>query len=338
MTVLKDFQRLECTGVWRATRDAQRRDVIVALGDATLVIGDQTGTALSHWSLPAIERLNPGERPAMFRPGADAVETLELADDTMIKGISRVHTAIERHRPHPGRLRFTLLTGGFVIVLGLAFFWLPGAMINYTAAVVPAAKRINIGQSLLTNIRRVAGKPCNTVAGQTALEHLRRRLLGDTPGRIVVVSTGVAQSRHLPGGVILLNRSLVEDYEDPEVAAGFVLNEHLRAQQNDPIVDLLKDTGLVSAFRLLTTGNIPSAQLDSYSEKLLVEPSRPIPPDTMLAAFASASVRSSPYAYAIDISGESTIGLIEADPVPPELAKPVLTDGDWVALQGICGE
>jgi hypothetical protein len=28
--------------------------------------------------------------------------------------------------------------------------------------------------------------------------------------------------------------------------------------------------------------------------------------------------------------------LAAADPVPPELAMTILTDGDWVALQGIC--
>ncbi|MGB5558786.1 MAG: hypothetical protein WBN04_12340 [Paracoccaceae bacterium] len=338
MTALKEFQRLECAGIWRATADAQRRDVIVSLGDSTLVISDQKGTALTHWSLPAIERLNPGSHPALFRPGRDAVETLELVDDTMIGGISRVHTAIERRRPHPGRLRLSLLGGGATIVLALALFWLPGAMIEYTASVIPAAKRASIGQSVLTNIRRVAGKPCVTPAGQTALERMRKRLLGNTPGRLVVVSGGVAQSRHLPGGIILLNRALIEDYEDPEVVAGHILIENLRARQTDPVIELLQYTGLISAFRLLTTGNIAASNLDSYTETFLTEADDPVPQDQVLSAFKAAAIRTSPYAYAMDISGETTIALIEADPVTPETTKPVLNDGDWVALQGICGE
>lgn len=338
MTALKDFQRLECAGVWRATTDAQRRDAIVSLGDATLVISDQKGTALSHWSLPAIERLNPGIRPALFRPAPDAVETLELDDDEMIRGIARVHTAISRRRPHPGRLRRSLVGAAVLLVAALAVFWLPGAMINYTASVIPTVKRTAIGQSLLTNIRRVAGAQCGSAAGQVALERVRRRLLGDATGRLVVLSAGVTHSRHLPGGLILLNRALIEDYEDPEVVAGYILVESLRAKQADPIVKLLQETGLISAFRLLTTGNIPSETLDGYTETFLIEPDRPVPQQDILSAFKAAAIRSSPYAYSLDISGETTIELIEADPTPPEATKPVLSDGDWVALQGICAE
>ena len=338
MTALKDFQRLECAGIWRATEDAQRRDVIVSLGDATLVIFDQKGTALSHWSLPAIERLNAGTRPAVFRPGPDAEELLELDDDVMIRGITRVRTAIERHHPHPGRLRFFLLAGGVVFGLALTTLWLPGAMIDYAASVLPQAKRSAIGQALLVNIRRVSGKPCNTPAGQIALERMRKRLVGDVPGRLVVVSGGVVQSRHLPGGIILLNRALIEDHEAPEVAAGYILVEDLRARQTDPIVELLHDAGLLSAFRLLTTGNIPAKSLESYTEALLIAEDLPVDLEHALEAFSAASIPTSPYAFAVDISGETTVELIEADRLSPAAAKPVLSDGDWVALQGICGE
>ena len=338
MTALNEYQRLECGGIWRAMPDAQRRDVIVALGDATLVISDQKGAALSHWSLPAIERLNAGERPALFRPGPDAAETLELDDDTMIRGISQVHAAILRRRPHPGRLRHFIVGGVIAAILALAVFWLPGAMIDYTASVVPMAKRSEIGQSMLANVRRVSGQACNTAAGQVALERLRRRLLGDGPGQLVVLSGGVTASRHLPGRIILLNRALIEDYEDPEVVAGYVLAENLRARATDPLLRLLGETGLFPALRLLTTGDLPDDTLDSYTEAFLIEPDDPVPPHDLLAAFKAAAVRSSPYAYAVDISGETTLGLIEADPVTSESAKPVLSDGDWVALQGICGE
>jgi hypothetical protein len=73
MTALSEYQRLEAPGVWRPTPDAQRRDVIVALGEATLVLTDQKDTALAHWSLAAVERRNPGgcprsSPPAMTRP------------------------------------------------------------------------------------------------------------------------------------------------------------------------------------------------------------------------------------------------------------------------------
>ncbi len=338
MTALKQYQRLESTGLWRASPDAQRIEVIVALGDATLTLSDTRGSALAHWSLPAVERVNPGETPAIFRPGPDAAETLELNDDTMIGAIARVQAAIERRRPHPGRLRFYLSAGVVAAVAAVAVFWLPGAMVDYTASVVPASQRAMIGEDLLTNIRRVAGSPCDTPRGTAALEKMHRRLFGDSPGRIVVLASGVRQSEHLPGHIILLNRALVEDYEDPDVPAGFALAEDLRARQTDPLVRLLRASGIGTAFQLLTTGTISQDRLAQYAEDLLLPPpSRPS--DASLAEqFRRAGVRASPYAYALDISGETTLGLIEADAVPEKTAVPVLSDGDWISLQAICGE
>ena len=78
MTVLKQYQRLETFGIWHASPKEQRRDVIVSLGDATLTISDGKMQALSHWSLPAILRLNPGERPACFGPGPDIPEVKKI--------------------------------------------------------------------------------------------------------------------------------------------------------------------------------------------------------------------------------------------------------------------
>jgi hypothetical protein len=43
--------------------------------------------------------------PALFAPGDDATEELELTDAEMIAAIERVRRAVERARPAPGRLR-----------------------------------------------------------------------------------------------------------------------------------------------------------------------------------------------------------------------------------------
>jgi hypothetical protein len=51
-----------------------------------------------------------------------------------------------------------------------------------------------------------------------------------------------------------------------------------------------------------------------------------------------ANLRTTPYAYAVDITGETTLQLIEADPMSGKETRPVLSDADWLRLQGICGE
>ena len=100
MTAITKYDRLEATGLWRASPDKQRVDVVVCIGDATLTIKDMRDQALTHWSLAAIERANPGKRPALFHPEGDTTETLEIADDEdeMIRAIEKLRKAGERAR------------------------------------------------------------------------------------------------------------------------------------------------------------------------------------------------------------------------------------------------
>ncbi len=338
MTALKDYDRLESPGLWRAGEGVQRRNVIASLGEATLTIADTHDHPLIHWSLPAIIRLNPGTRPALFAPGIDSDEDLELDDDTMIDAIEKVRNVIAKRQPRPGRLRH-VLTGGLVAaVAALGVFWLPGALTSYTAKVVPAPTRAAVGQRLLTRINRVAGAPCVVPAGVSALGRLSTRVLGPGKAQVVVLPDGVAQTSHLPGGILLLNKSLIEDYEDPDVAAGFILAEALRAAQTDPMEALLTQAGLLATVRLLTTGQVPDDALDSHAETLLTSAPTALPAPVLLAAFSAANLRATPYAYALDQTGEATLALIEADPVALSDAQPLLDDGTWISLQAICGE
>jgi hypothetical protein len=337
MTALSDYARLEAAGVWRPAPGAQRRDVIVTMGEATLTLIDHRDVALAHWSLPAVVRLNPGERPALFAPGPDAPEVLEIADEAMVAAVMRVRAAVDRARPRAGRLRLWLSAVAGAAVLALVVFWLPGAMVRHAAAVLPEAARVRVGQDLLANIARVAGAPCASEPGQAALDRLVLRVLGPGAAQAVVLPSGAAPSGHLPGGIILLDRTLVELAEGPEVAAGAILAERLRADRQDPVVRLLDEAGIVATFRLLTTGAIPRPVLDAHAERLLGRAPAAVPDDALLARFEAAEVASSPYAYALDVTGETVLGLIEADPLRGRQGAALLTDGDWLALQGICG-
>lgn len=340
MTALKQYQRLEASGLWRPEPGAQRREVIVSLGDASLTISEFSGRALAHWSLPAVRRANRGQTPAIYHPDGDPGETLELAEDesTMIDAIERLLRAIERRRPRPGKLRLYLLGAFAAIVVGGGIFWLPDALLEHARRVVPMAKREAIGEALLTRVTRVSGQACMSDDARLPLRNLAGRVLGnDRTDDLVVLPGGVRDTAHLPGGLILMNRALIENYEDPDIAAGYILVEALRAKQADPLGDLLDYAGLWSALRLLTTGNLPESAMDSYAETLLTRRPEPLPEAALLGAFDAADLRSTPYAFAVDITGESTLGLIEADPHAGDASQPVLSDADWVRLQGICG-
>lgn len=340
MTALTRYQRLEAPGLWRAAPGDQRRDVVVSIGDATLTISDLNDRALTHWSLPAVHRLNPRERPAHFAPSdaPDEGEALEIADADMIEAIETVRRAIEKSRPRPGRLRLVITLATVAVVAALALVWLPGALTRHTVSVLPDVTRAVVGERLLTRVRRVAGTPCAGTLGNRALGRLGTRVLGTSKPKLYVVSAGVANAGHLPGGIILLNRALVEDFEEPDVAAGFILAESTRARASDPMLELLDHAGLMATAKLLTTGTLADAVLDAYAERLLTAPPVPLDTATLVARFAEARVRTTPYAFALDQTGETTLALIEADPVPMAEAEPLLADADWVSLQGICLE
>ena len=138
MTALKKYQRLEASGLWRERPGAQARDVIVGLREATLVLSDPRSEApLTQWSLPATQRMNPGQMPARFAPGADAGEEVEIDDTEMIAALETVHRSIERRKPRPGRLRGVLTASLVVTLAAVALFWLPGQMKSYAARMLP---------------------------------------------------------------------------------------------------------------------------------------------------------------------------------------------------------
>lgn len=337
MTALREFERLEAAGLWRASAHSQRRDVIIALGEATLTITDMQDRPLAHWSIAAVQRANPGHFPAIFHPDGDIEETIELPGDeiAMLDAIDRLQNAIEKSRPNPGRLR---LLGFSVIATAVAAFLaigLPHTMHRQALSVIPNVQRTAIGNALLARIERVTGPACHSPATNDILKTLAER---SGVSRIVVFRNGIVQSQYLPGGVVLLNREFVEDFEDPSAALGAVLMERARASIQDPFSEILTIGGVRATFRLLTTGRIEPSTLDKVVEVSLSAHDRPTVPDEIaLPFFEKASVSSTPYAYAIDVTGETTLGLIEADPMSYHDTPSVLSDRDWVLLQNICG-
>ena len=339
MTALKKYEKLESTGLWRDTPDGQRREVIVRMGDATLMLADPRSDAvLSHWSLPAVRRLNPGTRPALFAPGEEAGEELELTDDDMIAALRTVRAAVQAAIPHPGRLRGVLIGGTTLAILGLAAWALPGVLVSHTAAVVPLAKRAEIGQRALDDVTRLTGAPCDDPMGLAALARLSERIFGpeDTP-ILYVLAEGLDRPAHLPGGVILLPHGLAEATEGPEALAGAALAENLAARTTDPMLRVLDHAGLIDTFRLLTTGDLPPDALQGFGEAFLRDHPAPPPDAALIAAFEAAQVPLTPYATARAGFGQPAPGLIEADPFKGLIPSPLIGDSDWVALQAVCG-
>ncbi len=264
MTALHQYQRLESPGLWRPAPEAQRREVIVLFRDATLVLSDPvTDRPLSHWSIPALRRTNPGKIPALYTPGPGPDESLEIEDDIMVAAIDKVHRIIAARRPHPGRVRTLLAIAVAAVIAGLAVFWLPGALVRHAASVAPQAKRAEIGRAVLAELETLTGPACRNPVAEQALSRLSRRLL-DRPVKVAILPTVVTQARMLPGDMIVAGRGLANGPETPDALAGNLLAADLAGQARDPLLDVLGWAGVRAAFRLLTTGNLPEGALKGY--------------------------------------------------------------------------
>ena len=334
MTAVEKYQRLECTGLWRASASAQLREVVVGLRDATLVLSDpRTGVAVTHWSLPAVERINGSDLPALFTAGrledGEPAETLEVEDSDMISALDTIHGVLIQRRPHPGRLRGVMVVSVVVAIALFALLWLPGAMIRHTASVLPQATRVQIGKLALQDMGRLTGSPCGAVLGKRAAATLALRLSAAGVGEIVVVRDGLDGTASLPGGLIVVGSALLNQSEDPEVLAGHIVAEAVRAEQSDPVIPLLSHAGLMATFRLLTTGQLPAGAITSYAEDLLKQTAETPDDQRLLDSFARVGLASTTFALAIDPSGEATKVLIDADPFKGDRPCPF-----WTTMTG----
>lgn len=340
MTALHQYERLEASGIWRETPHAQRRDVVVSFGDATLVLTDpRSNIPLAHWSLPAVTRVNPGKSPAIYCPGADDIdEELEVDDELMIAAIEKVHRAIESRRPHPGRLRGGLVLLAVVAMVAGAVFWLPPALIRHAAKIAPPAQRAAIGQQVLAEIMQSTGAPCRRPSADPALGRLAARLLPPSE-RVIVLPTKLDVALRLPGPITVVGANMMADHPDPQVVAGYILSAQQVAAESDPTLEALNRAGFRATFNLLTTGTLPAKALSGYGEELLSRPV--ILPDqaALLTRFTDTGIASTPFARAIDPSGETTLTLIESDPYMSNVqTNEVLDAAGWEALRRICAE
>lgn len=340
MTALKKYARLETTGLWLPRPGEQRREVVVSFGEASLVLSDlATGLALTHWSLAALQRRNPGEKVAVYSPGPeDDAELIEISEPAMIEAIETVRSAITRRRPRRGRLRF--ITTGVVAagVLLAGIFWLPDALIAHTTRVVPFVKRQQIGTTLLKEMTRFTGAPCASREGLAALDRLTTRLFGSGTVQVVILREGLAEggSANLPGRFLLVDHRLIENYDTPEVLAGHLLAEKLRTDLSDPLARVLKGSGLTPTVTLLATGDLPAGTLRKQAAEQLQAPPVSLTDEELLAEFSRAQVSVTAYALSLDPTATATRGLIEKDPVPPARARTLMPDAEWLALQNVC--
>ena len=335
MTALKAFDRLESGGLWRESPGAETIEATVSFGKATLVIANGQGLPLTHWSLPAITRQNPGTRPAIFATDNDDYETLEIDDDLMIDAIETVRKTLDKARPAPPRLRFLTSFLVMVAIIGGAVVFGPTALKHQTLSAVPSSKRAELGATVLGHYQRLTGTTCRAAQATVVLDRLKTRLLGrDAAGQIVVVQNLPQGAVLLPGGIIMLDRALVEQQDDVAVTAGFILAAVHGFGHKDALGPLLDYAGTQATFTLFTRGDLPNSILSNYAQALRMDEVQDPDAGDLADAFQDARLTSAPYAQFRDPTGQTLAQL--ATQQADDALIPLMSDSDWVRLQGIC--
>jgi hypothetical protein len=302
MTALKAYERLECTGLWRSGPAMQRREVVVSCGQATLILTDMQNRPLAHWSLAAIDVQTHKEDAATLRPAPGSEESLEISDKTMLEALQKVQKAIDRSRPHPGRLRFILAVSSVVLLSFVTLIWGPQAMVSYASNVLPEAKRAQLGRALVERIGQLAGPYCTSPEGIRSAALLVERLAPKAALELRVLPGQRTAPIVLPGGKVILFDNMVGQSDDPAVTAAYVAAAIATLNDADPLGLYLEDAGPFVSISLITSNELSNRQLDQLAKIALSDQRRP----------ASAT----------------------QPPAPTTL--PALPDGAWLGLQAIC--
>jgi hypothetical protein len=333
MTALHQYSRLEAAGLWRSGPDAQRREVIVGLREATIVLLDpKTEAPLAQWSLPAIVRAGGFEGFVIFAPHDDLTETLEIDDPAMIAALDKVRGALERRRKRPGRLRMALLVGLSTALVAVVVVWMPLRLYEFVAHRLPGAARSEIAAMALADITTISGSPCTNRTGVQAARDLARRLSPSAPFSIAVLPEGLTQPTSLADGSVLLPYRLLEQLDGPDTLAGIVLAQRMAAAQSDPLLAALRHAGLFATLRLMSSGALPSGTLAGYGLTLDQQKAAPPSPALLHAAFTDLQITSAPYAAFASAPDLAAL----PDPAPTGSTPPVLDDAAFLGLQYIC--
>jgi hypothetical protein len=94
------------------------------------------------------------------------------------------------------------------------------------------------------------------------------------------------------------------------------------------MLHLLSEAGLLATLRLLTTGQLDRGALQAHAITLLSQETGPVIDPGLAPRFAAAGIATAPYAAALGVS-------LRFPPADGPMDT-LISDSDWVSLQGLC--
>lgn len=330
-----EYDRLECLGLWRSDEGAQRKEVVVSFGKASLVLSDTNGEILNHWAMTAVYCERPKIMPVIYSPGAGVPETLEIDDPIMIAAIKEMQKTLNAAQRPKRRLRGPIFAA---LVLGLATIALwygPDAMRDYATRSLPDLQTQQIGLDIHMQLAKLTGPACTSPEARPALRALETRF--DLQS-IQIVPGHLPRAIILPAGYATLSQSMLNQAESQDILSGYIL-EALTIELREPALDHLTEmTGMGIAWALLTKGQIAPHQAREMAVAALAQ--RDVSPnvETLLIAFEAQEISSAAFGklHRHTASHPYATQLIADDPYPNGTPSDILADGAWLGLKDIC--
>lgn len=340
-----------------------------------LLIHDDAGRELAKWRA-ADARLSKGLRESsvplqLFRrpPYLDRLVVATPADaDALIRRFPR----LRRGNGAIGLLRIGLWVAAAAFSIALLVFVVIPALAERLANAVPATMEARLGvmlrdQFLRAIVDRAAldvDRPvCRTPGGDAVLGRLAGRLAAaaDLPVevRVTVANSKVVNAFALPGGQIIVTRSLLDFADDPDELAGVIAHELGHVAHHHPTAAAIKHAGGAFVIGLLI-GDVAGGSAIAAAASTLLDARYSRDAEREADAYAAALMRANGYDPAaaaallerlerehgreIDVAPllSTHPGLAERQAILAGAATgpthEALTPSDWHTLKAICAD
>ena len=298
MIAFPGYEILECEGLWQSPDTVTKQSVIVHYGSETLTFlsSDGDGTVLRHWSLDTIIEQPSSEYFYCFSPDSSQNEYILINDDLMVKAIRNLVSTDGPIEEKP-KGNFWNFFGKFIalilILVGIAYYYSDYIGQNIARSIV-GPKRVEIGETLYANILEQGNIAC--MVDDAILNKLENRLFPETNNEIRVISGGIPSATVLPGGIVLINGSQFNLYDDkPEVFAGYLLLANERDLIKDSLTNFLESAGLLTSLQLLLGREISPYIFQTFAADLSKPSSVYVPEVILYQKFQEANISSDPF-------------------------------------------
>lgn len=338
MTALDAFDRLEATGIWRLRPEDEGIDVLVAFGEATVTftkIEDGLDVPLTHWSLGAIKKLSDTENDAVYGLRGVDTETLTVSDQTLREALDKVleQGGGPKHS-RSTRSRFWIFPI-LLALLALGYFFIPGVVHKTALRMISPERAAILAGEMVPMIEERTGPACTSPEANKILSNLADRLHPGDPIELRVHDLGDANVISLPGGLVLLDRRVVEQASSPEQIAAWAALGIAGIAQSSAISGLFERDGLVDGLRFLATGHLHQTAKNRAVNRMLINAPTVDDETAQNAAqiLKNANINTLPLTQILVKENPE----IQLENFTPENSDTIMDIGDWGNLQRICG-